>query len=308
MPNPTESLESSSGYQNFLSCLLSDRERLFTEVVECKDLWRKLRWSMWTLLASMAFYGLAAGAYDGVLQSISAGLKLPALILVTLTICFPAFFVVQILVGSRLRLLQVVVLVLAALTLTSILLVAFTPVTAFFLITGANYYFLQILHILIVLVAGLFGMYGLHEGLSVVCERRGVYPKKALTIMRVWAVLFAFVGIQMAWNLRPFLGDRGEPFRVFRSYEGNFYAAIVFSVNKLLTGNDQGTVPPEIRFVTHHRYQCPQTDQLEPTPLLDLKQPHKNGSPQHDDGGLPAEKGQSRAHAKPEWSPMTGRE
>ena len=85
------------------------------------------------------------------------------------------------------------------------------------------------------LAAGLFGMYALYDGLAVVCEQKGVYPRKALTIMRAWAVLFAFVGIQMAWNLRPFLGDRGEPFRLFRSYEGNFYAAVIFSVNRLLT-------------------------------------------------------------------------
>ena len=37
----------------------------------------------------------------------------------------------------------------------------------------------------------------------------------------------------------PLFPDRGEPFRVFRSYEGNFYAAIVYSVNKLLKGEDQ---------------------------------------------------------------------
>jgi hypothetical protein len=133
----------------------------------------------------------------------------------------------------------VLVLVLIALDLTAILLAAFVPVTVFFLITGANYYFLQLLHVLAVLVAGAFGMYALHEGLAVVCERRGVYPRKALTIMRAWALLFAFVGIQMAWNLRPFLGDRGEPFRVFRSYEGNFYAAIVYSINKLLKGEGE---------------------------------------------------------------------
>ncbi|MEE8593416.1 MAG: hypothetical protein V3T03_04750, partial [Candidatus Bipolaricaulota bacterium] len=29
------------------------------------------------------------------------------------------------------------------------------------------------------------------------------------------------------------------PFRVFRSYEGNFYTAVVYSVNKLLEGEDQ---------------------------------------------------------------------
>src|SRR5205814_3686001 len=66
-----------------------------------------------------------------------------------------------------------------------------------------------------------------------VCEQRGEYPKKAMTIMQVWAVLFAFVGIQMAWNLQPFVGDRGEPFQLFRHNEGNFYTAVVYSLGKL---------------------------------------------------------------------------
>ena len=60
-----------------------------------------------------------------------------------------------------------------------------------------------------------------------------------MTIMRVWVILFAFVGVQMAWNLRPFLGDREQPFQVFRDYEGNYYAAVVYSVNKLLKGEDK---------------------------------------------------------------------
>ena len=235
------STRASCNYQDFLISLLSDRERLFNEVVEGVEIPRKLRYGLGTLIVLTASYGAAAGAYVGVLQALSAGIKLPVLVLATLVICFPAFYVVQILVGSRLRLTQVLVLVLAALSLTAILLAAFVPVTVFFLITGANYYFLQLLHVVAVLVAGLFGMYALHEGLSVVCEKRSVYPRKALTIMRVWAVLFAFVGIQMAWNLRPFLGDRGEPFRVFRSYEGNFYTAVVYSVNKLLEGEDQSS-------------------------------------------------------------------
>jgi hypothetical protein len=54
-------------------------------------------------------------------------------------------------------------------------------------------------------------------------------------------VLFAFVGIQMAWNLQPFVGDRGQPFRLFRHNEGNFYTAIVYSVQKLSKG--EGSSP-----------------------------------------------------------------
>jgi len=60
-----------------------------------------------------------------------------------------------------------------------------------------------------------------------------------MAIMKAWAVLFAFVGIQMAWNLKPFVGDRGEPFKVFRKHEGNFYTAIVYSIGRLVRGEPQ---------------------------------------------------------------------
>jgi hypothetical protein len=80
-----------------------------------------------------------------------------------------------------------------------------------------------------------------------------VYPRRALTMMRIWALLFAFVGIQMAWNLRPFLSDRSEPFRVFGRYEGNFYAAVVYAVNKLMTGDGKppaaAPLPPRLQDV-----------------------------------------------------------
>jgi hypothetical protein len=56
--------------------------------------------------------------------------------------------------------------------------------------------------------------------------------------------LFAFVGIQLAWSLRPFLGDRNQPFRVFGTYQGNFYAAILYAVNELMRGADKPAVSP----------------------------------------------------------------
>lgn len=233
-----------ASYADFLRSLLSDRERFFEEVVEGAALRDKLRYAVVTVVVLSGFFGLVAGAYSGPAQAVSAGIKLPFLFFATFAVCFPALFVVQVLVGSRLRLLQVVVLVFGALALTSVLLAAFVPITAFFLLTGANYYFQHLLNIAIAGVAGLFGIYALHEGLSVVCEKRGVYPRRALTIMRAWAVLFAFVGVQLAWNLRPFLGDRNQPFRVFGTYQGNFYAAILYAVNKLMQGEEKPAASP----------------------------------------------------------------
>ena len=223
----------------FLTQILTDRDRFFGEVAEGERLRSKLAHALWTLVGLSALYGAAAGAYAGPAQAVSAALKLPFLFLGTLAICFPGFFVIQVLVGSRLRLAQVLTLVLGALSLSAILLAAVVPITLFFLFTGANYYFLILLHVLIVLGAGLLGMVVLHDGLAFACEKRGIYPKKAMTIMKAWAVLFAFVGIQMAWNLQPFVGDRGQPFQLFRRNEGNFYTAIVYSLERLAHGEDK---------------------------------------------------------------------
>ncbi len=239
--SPAPSLNSYSG---FLAALLGNRESFFDEVVAGIDLGRKLRFALATVLVLGGLYGGVAGAYSGPLQAAAAAVKLPFLFLATFVVCFPAFYIVQVLVGSRLRLLQVVVLVTSALALTAVVLAAFVPVPAFFLITGANYYFQHLLHIVVVGAAGIFGMYALHDGLTTICERRGVYPRKALTIMRLWAVLFGFVGIQMAWNLRPFLGDRNQPFRLSGHYQGNFYEAVIYAVKQLVTDSD-ATVAPD---------------------------------------------------------------
>lgn len=236
------------GAGGFFAQILGDRERYYAEVEAGERLGAKLAHATATLVVLCALYGAAAGAYAGPAQALSSAIKLPLLFLGTLLICFPGFFVVQVLAGSRLRLAQVLALVLGALALSAILLATVIPVTLFFLWTGAHYHFLTLLHVVIVLGAGLVGMLALHEGLAFACEQRGVYPRKAMAIMRAWAVLFAFVGIQMAWNLQPFVGDRGQPFRLFRHHEGNFYTAIVYAIGQLTrTGPAPSRAPVDAR-------------------------------------------------------------
>ena len=48
----------------------------------------------------------------------------------------------------------------------------------------------------------------------------------------------------MAWNLQPFVGDRGAPFQLFRHSEGNFYTAIVYSLEKLAHGKGTPAAAP----------------------------------------------------------------
>ena len=77
------------------------------------------------------------------------------------------------------------------------------------------------------------------DALRFSCEKKNIYPQTGVIVFRFWVVILAFVGIQLAWNLRPFLGDRGEPFKLFRQYEGNFYTALIYSVKQLFDSDEK---------------------------------------------------------------------
>ena len=76
------------------------------------------------------------------------------------------------------------------------------------------------------------------DALKFACDKKNIYPQIGVSVFRIWIIILAFVGIQLAWNLRPFLSDKGEDFKLFRKYEGNFYTAITYSVRQLLSDDD----------------------------------------------------------------------
>lgn len=55
----------------------------------------------------------------------------------------------------------------------------------------------------------------------------------SMTLLYIWILLFGFVGTQLAWTLRPFFGNPGQEFALFRSIEGNFYAEIIRTIAHL---------------------------------------------------------------------------
>jgi hypothetical protein len=57
--------------------------------------------------------------------------------------------------------------------------------------------------------------------------------KVRISILKFWLGLYAFVGSQMAWTLRPFFGSFGSKFDLFRPREGNFYLAVWNSIRHL---------------------------------------------------------------------------
>jgi hypothetical protein len=67
-------------------------------------------------------------------------------------------------------------------------------------------------------ISGLMGVVFLYQGMKVVSDAssEGANTRKWVIIM--WMFAYAFVGSQMAWTFRPFVGAPGVEFELFRSW------------------------------------------------------------------------------------------
>jgi hypothetical protein len=215
--------------------ILRDRHQFFEEIREGISLEEKTRAMLVSTTAFMAVYGAVLGSTHSLLQAVSSALKLPILFLITLLICIPALYIFSVLFGSRQRLRQSIALVMSAITVTAVLLLSFAPITFFFMLTTSGYQFFKLLNVLFFVIAGGLGMAFLSQGMQVVStsdKQEGT--KMRGLVLYVWIVLYAFVGSQMAWTLRPFIGYPDARFELIRELGGNFYSNVLFSIGEIL--------------------------------------------------------------------------
>jgi hypothetical protein len=45
-------------------------------------------------------------------------------------------------------------------------------------------------------------------------------------VFNAWTLIYAVVGAQMGWILRPFIGAPSEPFQWFRERQSNFFVVV----------------------------------------------------------------------------------
>ena len=218
---------------NFLQSI-NNKEQFYDQIMEEKDTLRNTLNHFIILCIFSCLYGVAMGCHNGLYQALSSGVKLPILFALIILICFPAFFVIQAILGSKLTLGQMLSVILAGFMMTASIMVSFAPIVIFFLITGGNYGFIKLLHVAIITLSGLFGMVFVVEALRFSCEKKEIYPKIGVRVFKFWIVILAFVGTQLSWSLRPFIGSKELPFQLFRKQEGNFYQAIVHSVQDMI--------------------------------------------------------------------------
>ena len=218
-----------------LLSLLRDRQNFLEEIRQEIRLQNKISSLFITSSIFFAIYGVIIGASHSFGQALSSAIKLPAFYLLTLMICFPTLFFFNVLFGSRSSFKQHFVVLLTAVSVISVLLFSLAPVTLFFMITAPDsYQFFKLLNVLIFGITGTFGVKFLYEGMQLLSQQDEVGKKTRTTILQSWLLLYAFVGMQLGWFLRPFFGAPGEKFELFRAVKGNLYLDIMQAISEIL--------------------------------------------------------------------------
>jgi len=214
--------------------IISDHKGFLDEITQEKGIKEKIKSLLVSTFAFLAIYGILMGASRSLLQALLSAIKLPILFLLTLAICFPTLYIFNTIFGSRQKVGQYFVLLLSCISVAGLLLIAFAPITLFFLLTTDHYQFYKLLNVAILAIAGFFGVRYLYQGMSVVGQTAKADDKKLQRILILWIVLYAFVGSQLAWTIRPFFGSPGMGVEIIRDLHGNFYTDIVRAVSEIL--------------------------------------------------------------------------
>ena len=194
--------------------------------------WRQMR----IIAACGMMYGVCMGSFSGVFddgwkQMLLSASKVPVLFTVAFLLCVPSFYAMNALAGLHEDFPQTLEALLGFQSVASIVLAALAPVTELMNLTTNNYQFILLWNGLMFLVASLSGHFMMRRYYEPLIRRNARH--KALK--RVWILLYTFVGIQMAWVLRPFVGAPGMPIQFFRDQAwGNAYVEVFRLIRRVL--------------------------------------------------------------------------
>ncbi len=179
-------------------------------------------------------YGATMGAFGGVagwrfLQVFYSAVKVPLLLIVTSMISLPFFFVINSLFGLRNDFADALRALSAAQVGLAVFLASLAPFTILWYVTSADYASALRFNALIFTVASFGAQYLLRLYYQPLIIKN---PRHRLALW-AWLIIFIFVGIQMGWVMRPFVGAIDAPVQFFR--EGAWSNAYVV-VFQLLSG------------------------------------------------------------------------
>jgi hypothetical protein len=196
---------------------------------------------MLTLLAGYvlvfgAFYGGVMGTQSGVFgerlwQVLFSAVKVPMLLLGTFAISLPSFLVLNTLFGLRGDFPEAVRALVAAQAGLAMVLASLAPLTLLWYTSSANYSAAVLFNGVLFAVAAFSAQGLLRRYYRPLIARR----RRHRWLLRAWVFVYCFTGVQMAWVLRPFVGNPEVPPQFFREDTwGNAYVIVARLVWRLV--------------------------------------------------------------------------
>jgi len=185
----------------------------------------------WAVVAFGMFYGGVMGTFGGVnglrmWQVAFSAVKVPFLLFTTFFLSLPSFFVINTLLGLRADFPRVLHALLSTQAGLTIILSALAPYTAFWYVCGIQYQPAILFNGLMFGIASVSAQWMLRRSYQPLIQNN----PKHLWMLRAWLVIYVFVGIQMGWVLRPFIGNPSAPVQFFREGSWSNAYEVVFQM------------------------------------------------------------------------------
>jgi hypothetical protein len=176
-------------------------------------------------------HGISMTARGGWRAMLATLVKVPLIPMISLALTFPLLLVVHLSTDGSGTVAQVLTLALIPVATCCVLTAAASPILYYFTLTS-DYHFTKLLHFATVLAAGAFGVRSLWAA-----TQAGGAPIASPQVVLPWVLIFGFVSCQVAWSLRPLLGEPSLPYEWLRRRGSpmSFYTALLHSLSALLS-------------------------------------------------------------------------
>jgi hypothetical protein len=190
------------------------------------------------IIVGAGFYGAAMGWWRDPQQALYTALKFPLIILLTTTANALLNAMLAPLLGLNIPFRQSFSAILMSFVIAAAILGAFSPLLAFLIWNAppmssatpseSTYNFIKLTQVAVIAFAGVTGNVRLFQLLSRLAGRRVV----ACRVLFAWLAGNLFLGSQLSWILRPFIGSPSLPVEFFRAtaLHGNFYENVFHSL------------------------------------------------------------------------------
>lgn len=206
---------------SLIDLLLRDRGGTLERIRAGTDLKPILATMVVTIAASMAIVGAALGSYRGGVQIAYAAVKLPLVLLGAAALSAPALSAIGAALGRRSRLAADLALVMSAVAFGALLLAATTPLILLGRAVELDYHRMIAGTVCVFIVAGCATLRMIVQGVA--AEQAPGWRSAVAGLCCV----FALVGAQLAWALRPYLvRPRAQEVPFVRDVEGSLFDAV----------------------------------------------------------------------------------